>query len=94
MNDIETITLYNEKGKSIEFDVLGTITVDEKDYAILHPITSKQQVEDVAYIFKIESNEKGDEIFKEVEDDEEFEKIKNAWESVIDSNIEVFDEEN
>lgn len=93
MDNFETVKLYNDDGKDIEFEVLGIVTVEEKDYAILHPVTGKQQAENIAYIFQIENDEKGNEIFTEVEDDKEFEKVKNAWKTVIENELEVSDKE-
>lgn len=89
MDDRETITLYDEEGDEIEFDVLGVINVEDNDYAILIP---EDEDNDQAYIFRIDNDEKGDEVLCEVEDDQEFEMVKEAWEVICEDDFDEDDE--
>lgn len=93
MNDRETVVLYDEKNNKIEFEVLGVVTEEKQDYAILHPIREGQTTDNTAYIFRIDNDESGNEILTEVEDDGEFEKVKNAWETAIEGDFIVVDED-
>ncbi|MDD4568807.1 MAG: DUF1292 domain-containing protein [Tepidanaerobacteraceae bacterium] len=88
MDERETITLLDESGQETEFEVLGVINVEDIDYAVLIPIDDD---EDQAYIFRIDSDEDGEEVLSEVEDDEEFDMVKKAWEALCEDD---FDEDN
>jgi|SRR5690554_4553211 len=95
MDDRETITLLDESGEQAEFEVLGVITVEDSDYAILVPI---EDDDDQAYIFRIDTDENGEEVLSQVEDDEEFEMVREAWETLCEDELELdaeddFDEE-
>lgn len=92
MDDRETITLLDENGEETEFEVLGVITVEDIDYAILIPIDEDED-EDQAYIFRIDIDENGEEVLSEVEDDEEFEMVKDAWETLCEDELELDDED-
>ena len=92
MDDRETITLLDENGEETEFEVLGVITVEDIDYAILIPIDEDED-EDQAYIFRIDTDENGEEVLSEVEDDEEFEMVKDAWENLCEDELELDDED-
>jgi len=86
MDDRETITLLDESGEQAEFEVLGVITVEDNDYAILVPLDDD---EEQAYIFRIDTDENGEEILSQVEDDEEFEMIRDAWEALCEDELEL-----
>lgn len=92
MDEREIITLYDEEGDQTEFEVLGIINVEEKEYAILLPLEDEEN-EDLAYIFRIDMDENGDDILTEVEDDAEFENVRDAWEAFCDGDFEMYDEE-
>lgn len=82
----ETITLYDEEGNAAEFEVIGVVNVQDNDYAILLPLDGED--EETAYIFRIDTEEDGEEVLTVVEDDEEFEKVKEAWEALCDEDFE------
>ena len=90
MDDRETITLLDENGEETEFEVLGVVTVEDIDYAILVPI---DEDEDQAYIFRIDADENGEEVLSEVEDDEEFDMVKDAWETLCEDGFELDEED-
>ncbi|MCG0276400.1 MAG: DUF1292 domain-containing protein [Thermosediminibacteraceae bacterium] len=82
----ETITLYDEEGNATEFEVIGVVSVEDNDYAILMPLDEED--EETAYIFRIDTEEDGEEVLTVVEDDEEFEKVKEAWEALCEEEFE------
>ncbi|WP_422443998.1 DUF1292 domain-containing protein [Thermoanaerobacterium sp. DL9XJH110] len=89
MDERETITLYDEEGQETEFEVLGVVNVEDNDYAILVPLDEDGEQ---AYIFRIDADENGEEVLTEVEDDDEFEKVKEAWEAVSEGDFDIVDE--
>ena len=82
MEEMETITLLDENGIETEFEVLAIVTVEDIDYAVLIPLDDDQ-----AYIFRIDTDENGEEVLSEVEDDEEFNIVKEAWEALYEDDI-------
>lgn len=96
MDELETITLLDENGEEAVFEVLGVINVEDTDYAILIPISEDEdedEDEEQAYIFRIDTDENGEEVLSEVEDDEEFEMVKDAWETLCVDEFELDDDE-
>jgi uncharacterized protein YrzB (UPF0473 family) len=85
----DIITLCSEDGEETTFEVLGVITVEDQDYAFLVPLDDEDSEE--AYIFRIDKD--GDEdILVEVEDDDEFEKVAQAWEEIYGDEFDDFEE--
>ncbi|MGB9792018.1 MAG: DUF1292 domain-containing protein [Thermacetogeniaceae bacterium] len=73
----ETIILTDEEGKEHEFNLIDVITVDGEEYAILQPVD-----EDDAIILRFDVDENGEEILCDIEDDEEWEKVADAWQEM------------
>ncbi len=82
----ETIVLTDEEGHEHEFTIIQVIKVEEKDYAILLPTEEAESDEEEgqAIILRIDQDEAGDDILVEIEDEEEFERVAEAWEEVLD----------
>jgi len=70
------ITLLGENGEPYNFEVLGVITVGNRDYAILLPENDNG---DVACVFRLEKDNQGEDILVEIEDDEELNSVAMAW---------------
>ncbi len=87
--DEEVIVLTDEDGNEHEFTIVQVIKVDEKDYAILLPLHGEEESEE-AVILRIDS-ENGEDVLVEIEDEEEFERVAEAWEELLDE--EDFDEQ-
>lgn len=79
----ETVTLTDEDGVEHEFTIIGLLKLDEKDYAILIPVSAAGADEDDAVILRIEQ-EDGEAVLVEIEDEEEFERVCEAWETQED----------
>jgi putative Holliday junction resolvase len=88
-HDEEVIVLTDEDGNEHEFTIVQVIKVDEKDYAILLPLKAEEDAEE-AVLLRIDQ-ENGEDILVEIEDEEEFERVAEAWEEVLDE--EDFDEQ-
>ena len=69
------IVLTDENGNDVEFELVSTLEVDGKVYAILQPIGEEE-----AYIFNLKYDENGEMELSEIEDDEEFEIIAEQYE--------------
>ncbi len=88
MNDPKTITLLDESDEEVQFEVLGVITVENIDYAILVPDCESEE-ESNAYIFRIDIDEEGEQILFEVESEDELEMVRDAWEVLYGDEFEL-----
>ena len=73
----EVITLIDEDGAEHDFLVIDIIEVDDFEYAVLLPVNEGN---DEAIILKIIDDDDGNELLIDIEDDEEWEKVADAWE--------------
>jgi uncharacterized protein YrzB (UPF0473 family) len=76
----EIITLVDEEGAEHDFTVVDIINVDESEYAILLPV---EEENDEAIILKFTHDEEGNELLVDIEDDDEWEKVADAWEEML-----------
>ncbi|WP_125154657.1 DUF1292 domain-containing protein [Clostridium rectalis] len=79
-NTVESITLTDENGENIEFDVVTKLDIQDKEYVIVVP---KDEETDEAIALKIISNESGKDILVTVDDDDEFAIVAEAYESLF-----------
>jgi len=73
------VTLIDEEGNEHEFTVLDVIQVEDNEYAILLPAEEEEE----AIILKFSEDSEGNEILIDIEDDEEWEKVADAWEEMV-----------
>lgn len=88
----EVVTLTDEEGKDHNFRLLDVLEVDGGEYAVLLPLADEdgEMEADEAIILKFARDEEGNEILMEIEDDEEWEKVADAW---VAAQEEEMDEE-
>ncbi len=80
----EVITLVDEEGAEHDFTVIDIIEVDGSEYAILLPVEEDNEEEsNEAIILKFARDEEGSELLVDIEDDEEWEKVSDAWEEML-----------
>jgi uncharacterized protein YrzB (UPF0473 family) len=84
----DTITLIDEDGEEQDFFIVDELTVEGNKYAVLLSLEEEESVEDEedegeAVILKYVFDEEGNEILADIEDDEEWEKVANAWEEML-----------
>ncbi|MCL6548673.1 MAG: DUF1292 domain-containing protein [Alicyclobacillus sp.] len=72
----DVIVLEDEDGKEHRFVLGEVLTVDEQDYAVLLPID--EDVEE-GVIFRIDGEEGDQMLLSEIESDEEWEKVVQAY---------------
>jgi uncharacterized protein YrzB (UPF0473 family) len=84
IEEFDTITLTDEDGQEHEFLHLDTIEVDGSTYFVLIPVSEEDEdsEEDEAIILKLGQDEEGNEMLLDIEDDEEWEKVADAWNSL------------
>lgn len=75
VEEVEMVTLTDEDGKEIEFELIGRLTLDGKDYIAL----MSQDNDEEYIILKSEKDENGEETFVTIEDDDEFDNVADAF---------------
>lgn len=76
----EVVTLVDEEGAEHDFTVIDIIEVEGAEYAIMLPVDEENNE---AIILKFSKDEDGNELLVDIEDDEEWEKVSDAWEEMI-----------
>lgn len=76
----EVVTLVDEEGAEHDFTVIDIIEVKGAEYAIMLPVDEENNE---AIILKFSKDEDGNELLVDIEDDEEWEKVSDAWEEMI-----------
>lgn len=98
--EIDVIVLTDEDGQDHEFELIEILEVDDQEYAVLAPLDGEEEVddedvdfEDEAIILRVETDANGDRVFCDIESDEEWDKVAEAWESSLDDDLEEWDED-
>jgi len=83
MSDIrenQFITLSDESGVEHEFEVLEILDLEGKTYAVLR----ESDAEEEALILRVEKDDQGnDTVLATIDDDEEFEKVAEAYDTML-----------
>jgi uncharacterized protein YrzB (UPF0473 family) len=79
MAENKIISMMDEDGEKVDFELVEIIELDENKYALLAPIGEEED----AFVYKIEMVE-GKEQYIAVEDEEEFERVLEEYESTFD----------
>ncbi|MGZ4032537.1 MAG: DUF1292 domain-containing protein [Tumebacillaceae bacterium] len=83
MSEVETnkvITLTDEEGSEHEFEVLEMLEVDQKTYTILQPLDAE---DDEAIILRLDKDEEGNDVLSYIEDDEEWDKVAETYDTLL-----------
>lgn len=80
-NDITNITLLDEDGNEIDFEVITKLDIEDSEYVVVAPKNSKDDSE--AVVLKIDKDEDGNDILYTIEDDKEFDMVSEAYETLF-----------
>jgi uncharacterized protein YrzB (UPF0473 family) len=88
--DDDHVVLTDEEGREHSFEVVDVIEVEGSEYAILTPDEESEDEEDPgeAMIFRIEHGEGDEEMLVEIEDDDEWERVAEAYDRLADEEDE------
>ena len=86
----ENVILVDEDGVEHNFSLIDVIEVEGSEYAILQPLDEDMMEDDEAeaIILKITTDENGEEILSDIEDDDEWEKVADAWQENLEDEKE------
>ena len=90
----DSITLSLDDGTEMDCIVLDIFTVDNKEYIALQPEEGEEE-DDNVFLYRYIQEEDGEPQLLNIEDDEEFEAVADAFEELLDEEEydEMFDDE-
>jgi len=85
--EIDIITLTDEDGKEIDFEVIGDAEIDGVIYFAMTPAGAEANNEGIIeyVLLKLEKDEEGEEVYVTVDDEDEFDKVANFFDDLFDS---------
>ena len=83
------ITLTDEDGQELEFEVIGDAELDGVTYYAMVPADGANENEGIIeyVLLKKEQDENGEDLFITLDDEDEFEKVANYFDELFDSEI-------
>lgn len=79
-----TVTLTLDDGKELECVVLTIFTAGERDYIALLPMNGPESEEGEVYLYRYFEKEDGQPNLENIEDDEEYEIVADAFDELLD----------
>ena len=88
--DFPILVLVNEDGNERAFELLAELEVEGQNYRVLISHEEGEDLDDEAeievIILKVVIDEEGNDFLDDIEDDEEWEKVTDAWQERLDSH--------
>jgi len=84
---MDVLVLIDEEDQEHEFELIGELEVDGANYKVLVPLDEETEddEEEEVIILKAVLDENGEELLSDIEDDEEWEKVADAWDEALSS---------
>ena len=79
-------TLTDEEGNESEFEFFGELELDDNTYLALIPLGGE---EDEYVILKVEVDENGDDLLVTIDDDDEFDRVADAFEDTFMGEVDL-----
>jgi len=85
--EISLMVLVDEDGVEHQFELLAEMEIEDDTYRVLLPVDEEDQEadEEEVIILKVIQDEEGNEFLSDIEDDEEWEQVADAWQELIES---------
>ena len=89
--EIDIITLTDEDGKEIDFEVIGDAEIDGVIYFAMTPAGAEANNEGIIeyVLLKLEKDEEGEEVYVTVDDEDEFDKVANFFDDLFDEDYDA-----
>lgn len=83
------LVLVDDEGVEHQFELLAELEIEQDTYRVLIPLNDEDEEEDEeeveVVILKVVYDEEGNEFLSDIEDDEEWERVADAWQELVDS---------
>ena len=85
--EIDIITLEDEDGNEIDFELIGECEVEGTVYYAVTPAGVQDENEGIIEytLLKLVTDEKGDDMYVSVDDEDEFDKVAGIFDDMFDS---------
>lgn len=80
MENEDLFTLTDEDGNESRFALIGQLELEGQEYLALIPADGENDSEDEYVVLKITVDENGEEILVTIDDDDEFDRVADAFE--------------
>ncbi|MFB0917557.1 MAG: DUF1292 domain-containing protein [Clostridiaceae bacterium] len=78
----------DEDGNLVELEAVARIFLEEQEYLILAPFDN----EDEEFVFRVDHDENGNEVYNALDDDNEFLKVKKEYSRILYDDKETLDD--
>jgi len=79
----ENLVLIDDEGNEHEFEIIDVMELDGNRYVIMLPIGEELIEEEEAVVMKLILDENGEEVFADIESDEEWDKVEQAYSKML-----------
>lgn len=83
------LVLVDDEGVEHQFELLAELEIEQDVYRVLVPLEDEEETEDEeeieVIILKVVHDEEGNEFLSDIEDDEEWERVADAWQELVES---------
>jgi len=89
--EFSVLVLVDDEGVEHEFELLAEMEIENEKYRVLIPLMEEEEMEDLdefeaeIVILKVVFDEEGNEMLSDIEDEEEWEMVADAWQELVDS---------
>lgn len=87
--ETEIFTLTDDEGNESQFELIGNLDIDSKTYVALVPAEGNDEE---FVILRLDTDDDGEEILVTIDDDDEFDKVADAFEDEFMSEFD-YDED-
>lgn len=91
--EFPVLVLVDDEGVEHQFELLAELEIEQDVYRVLIPLLDEDEAaageededEVEVVILKVVFDEEGNEFLSDIEDDEEWEQVADAWQELVDS---------
>lgn len=83
--DFPVLVLVDDEGIEHQFELLAELEIEEALYRVLIPLEEEEEEECEVVILKVVYDEEGNEFLSDIDDEEEWELVADAWQELVDN---------
>ncbi len=83
--DFPVLVLVDDEGIEHQFELLAELEIEENFYRVLIPLEDEDEEECEVVILKVVYDEEGNEFLSDIDDEEEWEMVADAWQELVDN---------
>lgn len=86
--DVEIVMLVDEEGEEHPFQLIAELEIEDKSYVVVMPLDEfedEEEDEGDVLILRATYDDEGNMYLADIEDDEEWEMVADAWQELVES---------